>query len=163
MTWQAELGTQGWAKAAETLTWPLPLLFPSSQAKRHCWLLARWACHQCRAPSCLPPAEPLEVPSSQHFTLAALLPLPQHPWASHPRHPQAWSILWPPAQPHLLLPSYPRAHQPQPLPPQPLPALSPVPQVGVGPTQGGMSWVTQEVGSSQAWLSQCSFPHQQVP
>lgn len=141
---------------------PLPLPFLSPQAKPHCWLLARWACHPCPAPSCLPPAQLPVVPSSRRFTPAAPCPPPQHPWPSHPRPPQAWSTLWPPAPPHLLPPSCPRAHRHPLLPPQPLPALSLAPQVGVRPGEGGLSGWTQGMGSCQAWLSKYSL-HPQAP
>lgn len=167
---EGQPGRQSWGPRV-VLRWPRPLtgapaslsLSLSLQAKPRCWLLARWACRPCPAPSCRPPAQPPEVPSSQRFTLAALHPPPQHPWPSHPRLPRAWSTLWPLAPPHLLPTSCPRAHRPLPLPPRPLPALSLMPQVGVGPTQGGVSWGTQEMGSRQAWLSKCSSPHQQAP
>lgn len=158
-----QLGTKGGAEAAPALTRsPASPLSFSLQAKPHCWLLARWACHPCPAPSCLPPVQPPVVPSSQRFTLAAPYPPPQHPWPSHPRLPQAWSTLWPPTPPHLLPPSCPRAHRPPPLPPRPLPALFLVPQVGAGPTEGGVSGETQGMGSSQAWLSKYSL-YQQAP
>uniref|UniRef100_I3LXH1 Protein capicua homolog n=1 Tax=Ictidomys tridecemlineatus TaxID=43179 RepID=I3LXH1_ICTTR len=107
----------------------------SQQAKPHCWLPAKWVCHLCPALSCLLPVQPLE-----HFILAALYPPPQHPWPRHPRHPPAWSTLWPLAPPHL-------AHQLLPLPPQPPVALFLVPQVGVRPTQGMQTHFYPPTGS----------------
>lgn len=155
-------GDHGWGQGS-----PGPNLVPclcclSPQAKPHCWLLARWACRLSPVPSCLPPAQPPVVPSSQHFTPAAPYPPPQHLWPSHPRLPQAWSTLWLPAPPHLLPPSCPRAHQRPLLPPRPLRALSLVPQVGVRPGEGGLTGWTQGMGSCQAWLSKYSL-HPQAP
>lgn len=157
------VGNQGWGRGSPGPNLTACRSSVSLQAKPHCWLPARWACRLCPAPSCLPPAQPPVVLSSQRFTLAAPYPPPQHPWPSHPRLPQAWSTLWPPAPPHLLPLSCPRAHRPLPLPLQPLPVLSLVPQVGVWPTQGRVGGETQGMGSSQAWLRKCSSLHQQAP